>query len=120
MNLPFQIDLSGKAAVVTGAGGVLCSVFCKALAACGASVALLNRSMASAQACADEIAAAGGRPGPTRLMLDKAGLEEAHRQISGSRPCDILINGAGGNHPGATTARSIILTGTWAGPADLL
>ena len=38
MNLPFQIDLSGKAAVVTGAGGVLCSVFCKALAACGASL----------------------------------------------------------------------------------
>ena len=36
MNLPFQIDLGGKAAVVTGAGGVLCSVFCKALAACGA------------------------------------------------------------------------------------
>ena len=82
MNLPFQIDLSGKAAVVTGAGGVLCSVFCKALAACGASVALLNRSMASAQACADEIAAAGGRARAYQVnVLDKAGLEEAHRQI---------------------------------------
>lgn len=107
MNLPFQIDLSGKAAVVTGAGGVLCSVFCKALAACGASVALLNRSMASAQACADEIAAAGGRARAYQVnVLDKAGLEEAHRQILADLgPCDILINGAGGNHPSATTGK---------------
>ena len=113
MNLPFQIDLSGKAAVVTGAGGVLCSVFCKALAACGASVALLNRSMASAQACADEIAAAGGRARAYQVnVLDKAGLEEAHRQILADLgPCDILINGAGGNHPGATTAKEYYFDG---------
>ena len=113
MNLPFQIDLSGKAAVVTGAGGVLCSVFCKALAACGASVALLNRSMAAAQACADEIAAAGGRaPAYQVNVLAKAGREEAHRQILADLgPCDILINGAGGNHPGATTAKEYYFDG---------
>ena len=42
MKLPFEIDLKGKVAVVTGAGGVLCSDFAKVMAECGASVALLD------------------------------------------------------------------------------
>ena len=42
MTLPFMVDLKGKTAVVTGAGGVLCSMFSKALAACGANVALID------------------------------------------------------------------------------
>lgn len=113
MDLPFRIDLSGKVAVVTGAGGVLCSVFCKALAACGASVAMLNRSTASAQACADEIAAVGGKARVYQVnVLDKAGLEETHRRILAELgPCDILINGAGGNHPGATTTKEYYFDG---------
>ena len=60
MKLPFQIDLSGKVAVITGAGGVLCSGFAKILAACGAKVALLDINTAAAQAVADEIIAEGG------------------------------------------------------------
>ena len=52
MNLPLKTDLSGKVAVVTGAGGVLCSVFAKALAAAGAKVALLNRTFANAEVVA--------------------------------------------------------------------
>ena len=55
--LPFQIDLSGKVAVVTGAGGVLCSGFAKTLAACGAKVAALDLRLDAAQKVADEIAA---------------------------------------------------------------
>ena len=42
MKLPIQTDLNGKVAVGTGAGGVICGVFAKALAACGAKVALLD------------------------------------------------------------------------------
>ena len=55
MKLPFQIDLKDKVAVITGAGGVLCSGFAKALAACGAKVALLDINTAAAQLVADEI-----------------------------------------------------------------
>lgn len=52
MRVPFQMDLSGKVAVVTGAGGILCSSMAHALAECGASVALLdlNRETAEEQA----------------------------------------------------------------------
>ena len=55
MKLPFNIDLNGKVAVVTGAGGVLMSEFAKALAQCGAKVALLDINYAAAKAVADEI-----------------------------------------------------------------
>ena len=55
MKLPFKIDLSDKVIAITGAGGVLMSGFAKALAECGAKVALLNISLESAQECADEI-----------------------------------------------------------------
>ena len=57
------IDLSGKVAVVTGAGGVLCSDMARALARAGARVALLNRTAAKAQVHADAINAAGGVAG---------------------------------------------------------
>ena len=59
MKLPIQTDLTGKVAVVTGAGGVLCGMFAKALAACGAKVALLDLNEAAAQAIADELIALG-------------------------------------------------------------
>ena len=58
--LPIGIDLSGKVAVVTGAGGVLCSMMAAALAAAGAKVALLDRNQEAAQKFADEIVADGG------------------------------------------------------------
>lgn len=105
MTLPFLIDLKGKTAVVTGAGGVLCSMFAKALAQCGASIALLDVNMEAATACAEEIAAFGGVAKAYRAdVLNKASLEEVHervkRELGG---CDILLNGAGGNNPRATT-----------------
>ena len=106
MKLPFDLDLSGKVAVVTGAGGVLCSDFAKAIAQCGAKVALLDINLAAAQGYADEIVAAGGTAIAVKAnCLEKASLEEARLEVNEKLgPCDILINGAGGNNPRATTA----------------
>ena len=55
MKLPIQTNLSGKVAVVTGAGGVLCGMFSQALAAAGAKVALLDLNEDAAQAMAEEV-----------------------------------------------------------------
>ncbi len=60
MKLPFQIDLKDKVAVVTGGGGVLCSTLAKAIAACGARVAILDLSEERACLVADEIKKDGG------------------------------------------------------------
>ena len=98
-------DLSGKVAVVTGAGGVLCSEFAKVLARAGAKVALLNRTQEKAQKYADEINAAGGFAIAYGCnVLDKAQTYAVAEQVLADLgPCDILINGAGGNNPKATT-----------------
>ena len=98
-------DLSGKVAVVTGAGGVLCSEFAKVLARAGAKVALLNRTQEKEQKVADAIKAEGGTAIAYGCnVLDKeqtfAVAEQVLRDLG---PCDILINGAGGNNPKATT-----------------
>ena len=106
MNLPFNLDLSGKCAVVTGAGGVLCSDFAKAIAACGAKVALLDINVDAAEKFAEEIRAEGGTAIAVKAnCLEKASLLEAKAVVDKEfGPCDILINGAGGNNPKATTA----------------
>ena len=98
-------DLTGKVAVVTGAGGVLCSEFAKVLARAGAKVALLNRTLEKAQKYADEITAEGGIAKAYGCnVLDKAQtFEVAEQVLRDLGPCDILINGAGGNNPKATT-----------------
>ena len=98
-------DLTGKVAVVTGAGGVLCSEFAKVLARAGAKVALLNRTESKAQKFSDEITAEGGVAKAYGCnVLDKAQVcAVAERVLADLGPCDILINGAGGNHPMATT-----------------
>lgn len=98
-------DLSGKVAVVTGAGGVLCSEFAKVLARAGAKVALLNRTQEKAQKVADAIKTEGGTAIAYGCnVLDReqtfAVAEQVLRDLG---PCDILINGAGGNNPKATT-----------------
>lgn len=105
MNLPFEIDLTDKVAVVTGAGGVLCSMFAKALAKTGAKIALLDLNEESAKAYAEEIVNDGGVAfGYACNVLDKKSLEDVREKvISDLGSCDILINGAGGNNPKATT-----------------
>lgn len=105
MKLPFHIDLSEKVVVITGAGGVICSTLAKAVGACGAKVALLDLNQEAAQKWADEIVAEGGIAKAYMCnVLEKASIEKAHEEILADfGKCDILLNGAGGNNPRATT-----------------
>ena len=101
MKLPFQIDLNGKVAVVTGAGGVLMSEFAKALAACGARVALLDINAEAAEAVASDIGE-NALAIPTNC-LDKGEIAKAAEIIHAKwGKVNFLINGAGGNNPRAT------------------
>ncbi len=80
MKLPFQIDLKGKTAVITGAGGVLMSEFAKALGACGANVALLDIDYEAAEKAAKKI---GENAVAVRCnCLDKASVEEAKNAVN--------------------------------------
>jgi len=105
MELPFKIDLNNKVAVITGAGGVLCSEFALAIAKCGASVAVLDLNYDSAKAVADRIVSDGGKALPYKAnVLERKSLEEAREKIEKELGiCDILINGAGGNNPRGST-----------------
>ena len=98
-------DLSGKVAVVTGAGGVLCSYFAKVLARAGAKVALLDLNEEAAKTFADEITEEGGiAKAYSCNVLNKEICEKVASDILADfGPCDILVNGAGGNNPRATT-----------------
>jgi NAD(P)-dependent dehydrogenase (short-subunit alcohol dehydrogenase family) len=105
MKIPFQIDLEGKVAVVTGGSGVLCSQFAKALAACGAKTAVISRRQESVERVAEEIRADGGTAiALSADVLDKTSLERVKAEVNEKLgPCSILINGAGGNHPKGNT-----------------
>ena len=82
MKIPFQIDLKDKVVVVTGAGGVLCSMFAKAIAECGAKVALLDRNIENAQNYANEITKEGNIAKAYEVdVLDKESLEAARAQL---------------------------------------
>ena len=101
MNLPFSVDLTDKVVVVTGAGGVLMSEFAKALAACGAKVALLDINAEAVAKVAADIGE-NALPVPTNC-LDKAALEAAKETVNAKfGAVNFLINGAGGNNPRAT------------------
>ena len=105
MKLPFKIDLKDKVVVVTGAGGVICSHLAHAVAMCGAKVCLLDLRLDAAEKAANEIAKEGLiAKGYEANVLNKESLEKCHEAIlKDFGPCDILINGAGGNNPRATT-----------------
>lgn len=107
MKLPYQIDLGGKVAVVTGAGGVLMSEFAKALAACGAKVALLDINGEAAGAVAAEIGD-NALAIPTNC-LDKQSILAARDQIHARfGKVNFLVNGAGGNNPRATCDNEVM------------
>jgi NAD(P)-dependent dehydrogenase (short-subunit alcohol dehydrogenase family) len=107
MNAPILkfYDFSGKTAAVTGGAGVLCDAMCRTLAAVGAKVAVLDVITEAAEGLASEIRSSGGEAlGVTCNVLDKASIESAAQQvIDAFGRVDILINGAGGNKPQATT-----------------
>ena len=105
MKLPLNTDLTGKVAVVTGAGGVLCSMFSRALAAAGAKVAMLDINEESVTNFAASIREEGYTAKGYRCdVLDKASLEAVHEAVlKDLGPCDILLNGAGGNNARANT-----------------
>lgn len=100
-------NLKGRVAVVTGGGGVLCGGFAKDLARQGVKVAVLDLRLDAAQKVADEITAEGFEAiGVACNVLEKESLEAARTEINEKiGTCDILINGAGGNHPSGNTTK---------------
>lgn len=100
-------DLQGKTAVMTGGAGVIGCAFCRAMCAAGIRLAILDIDGERARKSAEDIASSTGGLciGVTANVLDRASLEAAKADINARfGPIDYLINGAGGNHPSATTA----------------
>lgn len=110
MKLPFKIDLSDKVVVITGGTGVLGNVWVDAIASCGGKIALIGRSKDKVDKKAKEIVDNGGTAiGVEGDVLDKNSLVKAHKVILDELgPCDILLNGAGGNHPKGTTTKEYL------------
>ncbi|MBO5317668.1 MAG: SDR family oxidoreductase [Oscillospiraceae bacterium] len=104
-NLPLNIDYSGKVVVVTGAGGLICGVMAAAFAHSGAKVACLDLNEDAVKKLADELKAEGCiAQGYKANVLEPEALEAVHQAVLRDLgPCDILVNGAGGNNPRATT-----------------
>ena len=105
MNLPYQVSFAGKVVVITGAGGVLCGDMARAFAQAGAKVAALDLNEEAVEKLAEELRAQGYIcRGYKANVLEREALEAVHQQVlSDLGPCDILVNGAGGNNPRATT-----------------
>ncbi|MCB0644658.1 MAG: SDR family oxidoreductase [Phaeodactylibacter sp.] len=96
-------DLAGKTAVVTGGSGILCGMMAQALADRGAKVGVLGRTAAKVEARVAEIRATGAEAQALVAdVLDAQALQSACDQLLQTwGRIDILINGAGGNIPGA-------------------
>lgn len=94
-----------KTVVITGAGGVLCSAFARHMAKLGHNVALLDLNVDAAKSVADEIVAQGFKAKSYKAdVLSRDNLLSVHNEVlKDFGPCDILINGAGGNSPKCTT-----------------
>ena len=105
IQLPINIDYTGKVVVVTGAGGIICGAMARAFAQSGAKVAALDLNEDAVKALADELKAEGFIcEGYKANVLDPEALEEVHQAVLRDLgACDILVNGAGGNNPRATT-----------------
>ena len=105
LNLPLTHDFTGKVVVVTGAGGVLCGDMARAYAQAGAKVAALDLNEEAVLKLAAEVTTEGFiMKGYKANVLELEALETVHQQILADfGPCDILVNGAGGNNPRATT-----------------
>lgn len=105
INLPLNIDFKDKVVVVTGAGGLICGAMARAFAQSGAKVAALDLNEEAVKKLADELKAEGFIcEGYKADVLSAEALEEVHKAVlKDLGTCDILVNGAGGNNPRATT-----------------
>lgn len=105
MKLPLNVSFAGKVVVITGAGGVLCGTMARAFAQAGAKVAALDLNEDKVKALANDCKALGQVcEGYKANVLEPEALKAVHAQVlKDLGPCDILINGAGGNNPRATT-----------------
>jgi NAD(P)-dependent dehydrogenase (short-subunit alcohol dehydrogenase family) len=108
--LPIHPELDGRTAVVTGGSGVLCGAMAMELARQGVRIAILNRNEENARKVANEITHTGGNAAAFPCdVCDAASIKQAEEAVyQRFGPCDILINGAGGNHPKAITAKEIL------------
>ncbi len=106
--IPKFNELKNKIVVITGGGGVLCSAMAEALADQEAKVAILDLKLENAQTVADKITAKGGNAIAVMAnVLATDSLKKAHQIVKSEfGDCDILINGAGGNHPKGTTSKT--------------
>lgn len=110
MKVPFNVDLTGKTAIVTGGSGVLCSAMAYGLAVNRAKIAIIGRNKeklakmtaALTENAKNEYGKEVVVKGYSCNVLDKEELVKTYEQIKADLgSCDILINGAGGNQPGA-------------------
>jgi len=106
-------NLNGKVAVVTGGGGVLCGAFAQELARHGVKVAVLDLRLNAAKSVVDKIRSKGGEAIEVECdVLDVKSLVKAEKTVLNKFGiCDILINGAGGNHPKGTITKEILEIG---------
>ena len=113
MKVPFNINLSGKTAVVTGGSGTLCSAMAYGLAVCGAKVAIIGRNKEKLASVSEKLTKDALDEynknvivkGYSCNVINKDELSAAYETIKNELgSCDILINGAGGNQPGAITS----------------
>ena len=113
MKVPFNINLSGKTAIVTGGSGTLCSAMAYGLAVCGAKVAIIGRNKEKLASVSEKLTKDAldeynknvTVKGYSCNVINKDELTAAYETIKNELGnCDILINGAGGNQPGAITS----------------
>ena len=113
MKVPFNINLSGKTAIVTGGSGTLCSAMAYGLAVCGAKVAIIGRNKEKLASVSEKLTKDALDEynknvivkGYSCNVINKDELTAAYETIKNELgSCDILINGAGGNQPGAITS----------------
>ncbi|MBT3272717.1 MAG: SDR family oxidoreductase [Spirochaetales bacterium] len=108
-----EFDLSGKVAAITGAAGELCGAMSSALGSLGVKVALLDIDFEKAEIKAEGICRDGGKAIAVQCdVLDKESLVRASERIADEwRAPNLLINGAGGNHPMGTTDKEFFELG---------
>ena len=108
--IPVHENLKGKVAVITGGGGVLCSLMAKELSRHGVKIAILNLDLQSAEHVAETIISSGGEAIAIACnVLDVESVKQAESLVVDAYGgYDILINGAGGNHPEGTTTNETL------------